>query len=141
MARIGLAALRAEADEIVTGKVRLFGSAPVPLELAPPTPLRHWTAYEGRAHDLGDLKFIWEPARFGWAFTLGRAYWLTRDERYPEAFWRYFETHSWMTTRPTLAPTGLPPRRLPCACAHLVFAAQVFAASRHSTPAAPVPPG
>ena len=38
-----------------------------------------------------DLKFIWEPARFGWAFSLGRAYHLTRREKYAEAFWKYFE--------------------------------------------------
>ena len=58
----GLAALRGEADEIVNGRVRLFGAEPVPLALAPPAPLHHWTEYEGKAPELGDLKFIWEPA-------------------------------------------------------------------------------
>ena len=84
----GLIQLKAEADEIVTGRIRLFGGQPVPLNLIPSGELQHWTKSQ---HD-GDIKFIWEPARFGWAFALGRAYYLTGDERYPAAFWRYFET-------------------------------------------------
>ena len=61
----------------------------------------HWTAYEtGKAiipdsnfknYPAQDIKFIWEPARFGWAIKLARAYHLTGDERYPQAFWRYFD--------------------------------------------------
>src|ERR1035437_6991381 len=38
----GKAALLAEADEIVAGQVRLFGSQPVPLRLGFSEPLRHW---------------------------------------------------------------------------------------------------
>jgi len=84
----GKATLLAEADEIVAGKVRLFGGEPVPLHLAFSKPLHHWTAYETNPSLLSnlyslipDIKFIWEPARFGWAFTLGRAYRLTGDEK------------------------------------------------------------
>ena len=92
----GLSHLKAEADEIVDGRVRLFGGSPVPLELTPPGELTHWTEYEkgnaGNPENRGDIKFIWEPARFSWAFILGRAYSLTEDERYPEAFWHFFET-------------------------------------------------
>ena len=42
----GKAALLAEADEIVAGRVRLFGAEPVELDLAVPGKLAHWTAYE-----------------------------------------------------------------------------------------------
>jgi hypothetical protein len=90
--------LLTEADEIIDGKVRLFGGEPAPLILKVEGVLAHWTAYEtGRTPlptsslPFPDIKSLWEPARFGWAFTLGRAYFLTRQEKYAESFWRYFE--------------------------------------------------
>ena len=129
----GLSALRHVADEIVAAQVHLFGSAPVPLDLTPPPPLHHWTVYEGHDHGLGDLKFIWEPARFGWTFTLGRAYWLTKDERYPEAFWRYFETFQ-DGNPPYLGPNWLSAQEVAIRLCAFVFAAQVFAGSQNSTP-------
>jgi hypothetical protein len=103
----GQASLLVEADEIVAGRVRLFGGAPVPLEFAvgnPPTAdaKKHWTSYELSSAEDGsqgneqqgavDVKILWEPARFGWVHTLGRAYHLTGDERYPAAFWCYAES-------------------------------------------------
>jgi asparagine synthase (glutamine-hydrolysing) len=36
----------------------------------------------------GDIKLIWEPSRFAFAYLLVRAYWRTGDERYPEIFWQ-----------------------------------------------------
>lgn len=70
----GKASLHQEAGEILNGKFRMFGGGPVELKLKGDWPLAHWTEYEtGRIKLDGDLKFIWEPARFGWAFTLGRA--------------------------------------------------------------------
>ncbi|MGB9641157.1 MAG: alginate lyase family protein, partial [Anaerolineales bacterium] len=38
-----------------------------------------------------DLKPIWEAARFGWAYILSRAYWISADDRYVNVFWDYFE--------------------------------------------------
>jgi hypothetical protein len=85
--------LRQEADEILDGKFRLFGGPPVPLGSPPDwgsipladeqdsIPLdRHWTEYE--AEGLKDLRLLWEPARFGWVFTLCRAYQFTGEQRY-----------------------------------------------------------
>ncbi len=40
----------------------------------------------------GDVKDVWEPARFSWAFDLARGFMLSRDDRYAEAFWRAFDT-------------------------------------------------
>ncbi len=79
-----------EADEIVKGNVRLFGAEPVPLNLTIPGDLAHWTLYETEKVRLPceDIKFIWEPARFGWAITLGKAYLLTDDKCYPRSFWK-----------------------------------------------------
>ena len=88
------AALLADADEIVKGRVSLFDGAWVPLRLVWDMPLVHWTQYEIQPSLLGegtDLKFIWEVARFGWAYMLGRTYHLTQEDRYAAAFWRYFE--------------------------------------------------
>lgn len=90
--------LIAEADEIAGGKVRLFGGAPAALELAPPAallPLAHWTHYEReKSHWLEgrDVKFLWEPARFGWVFPLVRAYQVTGRETYAHTFWQYTGT-------------------------------------------------
>lgn len=80
----------AEAEEILAGKVRLFGGAPQPLNLKPPHPNRHWSVLREQGVE-GDIKQIWEPARLGWAFPLGRAYRLTGDERYARCFWIYWE--------------------------------------------------
>ncbi len=38
-----------------------------------------------------DIKFIWEPNRFAFVYTLVRAYVATHDEKYPEAFWTLIE--------------------------------------------------
>ena len=89
--------LLTEAEEILAGQVLLFGAEPRPLQLVVPGSLRHWTEYElGNKGAMqwkeSDIKFIWQPGRFGWAFTLSRAYHSSGDERFAEAFWRYTET-------------------------------------------------
>ncbi|MEP7136216.1 MAG: alginate lyase family protein [Chloroflexota bacterium] len=38
-----------------------------------------------------DIKFVWEPNRFAFAYTLVRAYAASHDEKYPEAFWTLIE--------------------------------------------------
>jgi asparagine synthase (glutamine-hydrolysing) len=38
-----------------------------------------------------DIKFVWEPNRFAFVYTLVRAYAATQDEKYPEAFWTLIE--------------------------------------------------
>jgi hypothetical protein len=87
----GLKMLLAEADEILAGKFRMFGGDLAEINLTPPS-LHHWTEYETRNTLHTDLKLIWEPARFGWATVLARAFYLTRDEKYAAAFWKYTET-------------------------------------------------
>lgn len=48
----------------------------------------HWSAVSD--HDLaaGDIKDVWEPSRFGWAYTLIRAFTVTGEDHYAEAFWQ-----------------------------------------------------
>ena len=94
-----------EADELALGQIHLFGGPAVPLQLSPGTNLRHWSAYENHQVPWGveDVKFLWEPARFGWAFLLGRAYCLTGSEDYAQLFWRLTEQFL-ETNPPNLGP-------------------------------------
>ncbi len=136
----GKAALLAEADEIVDGKVRLFGAEPVDLKLTLPGKLAHWTAYEiGRVRppinelQIPDIKFLWEPARFGWAFTLGRAYQASQNEKYAEAFWRNFETYT-DGNPPCLGPHWMSGQEVALRLMAFVWAGQAFDAAPASTP-------
>jgi len=46
---------------------------------------KHWSQISDDA-DV-DIKFIWEPNRFSFVYTLVRAYTASQDEKYAEAFW------------------------------------------------------
>jgi hypothetical protein len=139
----GLSRLIAEADEIVHKTVRLFGGEPVPLRLALESSLTHWTNYDTGYSRLpetqlsglpaADIKFIWEPARFGWALKLGRAYHLTQDERYSESFWRYFEEFH-KANPSNLGPNWISAQEVALRILPFVFCGQVFSDSPHSTP-------
>jgi asparagine synthase (glutamine-hydrolysing) len=50
---------------------------------------KHWSQISDE--DTGDIKFIWEPNRFAFVYPLVRAYAVTHDEKYPEAFWTLIE--------------------------------------------------
>lgn len=56
----------------------------------------HWSRVDSFAH--GDIKCIWELSRFGFAYTLARAYWRDGDERWPELFWNLVE--DWRAKNP-----------------------------------------
>jgi hypothetical protein len=75
-----------EADEIRRGRVRLFGGDLVPLNLDAGASSQHWTVLETNPPK-GDIKLTWEPARFGWAITLARAYAFSGDPLYARDFW------------------------------------------------------
>lgn len=77
--------LLSEANQIAAGQVRLFGGSLVPLVVKPSGELHHWTRWKPASGQ--DIKYVWEPGRFGWAFTLGRAYYLSGDESYAAIFW------------------------------------------------------
>ena len=110
----------------------MFGSELVPLQLTFNEPLNYWTEYEtGKSpipyslFPIHDIKFIWEPARFGWAFTLGRAYHVTQNEKYAEAFWKYFETFS-DGNPPYFGPHWMNGQEIAIRLMALVWCAQVF---------------
>ncbi len=94
-------ALAAEADAVLDGRYRLFGQSEIELGNPPNWGAfaltssasektvvsleRHWTEYD--LNELPqDVKLLWEISRFGWAYSLARAYALTVDERYVDGF-------------------------------------------------------
>ncbi len=127
--------LIAEAHEIVNGQVRLFGAQPAGLSFGSPGWKQHWTAYESRPDAAGveDFKYIWEPARFGWAYPLGRAYRLTGDERYPAAFWQHCESFL-AHHAPNQGPNWSSAQEVALRLLAMLFAARVFEKSPHTTP-------
>ncbi|HEX8492710.1 MAG TPA: alginate lyase family protein [Pyrinomonadaceae bacterium] len=63
------------------------------------TPLVHWSRINYLDADVaGDKKIIWELNRHQHFQTLGRAYWLTNDERFAETFAAHL--NSWMDENP-----------------------------------------
>jgi hypothetical protein len=103
-----------EADAIVQNKFRYFFDKNYDLGpgpnwfLNPETGKRvrsdiHWCDIDLFDPDVGDIKFIWEPSRFAWVYTLVRAYSATRKEKYAEKFWELFE--SWLdANQPNMGP-------------------------------------
>jgi asparagine synthase (glutamine-hydrolysing) len=96
-----------QADEMKKGNFIYFGRTPVSWPFPPDwhrnpfTSQRapadcHWTRIDDFGS--GDIKVIWEMSRFGFAFTLVRAYWRTGNEDYPELFWRLVE--DWRRNNP-----------------------------------------
>ena len=58
----------------------------------------HWSRIPVHSKEFGDIKYIWEPARFAAAYTLARAYKATNKEVYAECFWELVE--SWGDANP-----------------------------------------
>lgn len=127
--------LLAEAEEIVHGRVRLFGAGPRPLELVPPGPLDHWTFYARGRTPWGreDVKLIWEPGRFGWACTLARAFHLSGDSRYAQTFWEKLETFL-DSNPPNLGPHWASAQEVALRLICLAFAFHAFAEAPETTP-------
>ncbi len=87
----------AAADEICRGRFEFMGKTfdfrgePIDWHLDPESgrrwPRESWSRFSIYGPDApGDVKFAWELNRHQFWPTLGRAYWLTGDERYAEAW-------------------------------------------------------
>jgi Heparinase II/III-like protein/Heparinase II/III N-terminus len=123
------------ADEIVSGQIRLFGGLPVPLVLKLAFPLEDWSRFASDVNQINgqDIKIIWEPARFGWACTLARAYYLSKDEKYADSFWNYTEIFL-ASNPPYFGPHWSSAQEAAIRLVALAFCIQVFIASKTSTP-------
>ena len=144
----GIKTLLAEANHILDGNFRIFGSELSDIKLDFNHPLFHWTDYEmGKAKIPNteyqtpalnlppptlDLKLLWEPARFGWAFTLGRAYRISGDEKYAQAFWRYFEIFD-VGNPVNMGPHWMNGQEVAIRLMAFIWAAQVFADASETT--------
>ncbi len=126
--------LFAEATEIGKGKIRLFGGPPQELNLLVSLPLEHWTviALDEKKTGVEDIKYIWEPARFTWAYTLARAYLLSDDDSYVETFWREFEAFTDINLT-NLGPNWVSGQEVAIRLISFIFAHQVFQKSPVTT--------
>lgn len=119
------------ADEIRRGKVRLFSGEPIPLDLEAGASDEHWTILV-KSPPEEDIKFIWEPGRFGWAITLARAYAFSGDPAYAHDFWEktlhFLEAHP-----PNLGRQWQSAQEVAIRLMALVFCDRVLAAASSST--------
>lgn len=121
-----------QADEIVAGQVRIFGVDPVPLVLSPEAPLKHWTKHRASWVDGHDVKYIWEPARFGWATVLARSYYISGVEKYAAAFWQH--TEQFLTGNPpNRGPNWASAQEVALRLIALAFSYSLFIKSEHTT--------
>jgi hypothetical protein len=92
----------AEAERILKGNIPYFGQLSFACGFPPRwfqnpvtgesvSPARPWTQMRFASPDYGDLKFILESSRFLFVYPLVRAYALSGDERFPQAFWAAIE--------------------------------------------------
>ena len=92
---------------------------------------KHWSEI---SDDPGiDIKFIWEPSRFGMVYPLVRAYASTRDEKYAEAFWQLIQ--SWAESNPpNTGPNWMDGQEAALRLMAWDFGSHAFAESESTTP-------
>src|SRR6202521_4527952 len=102
----------AEANGILEGNLPFFGRLLFACGFPPRwfqnpatgqrvSPDRPWTQMRFASDDYGDLKFILEPSRFLFVYPLARAYAISGDERFPQAFWSAIE--NWAVSSPPMS--------------------------------------
>jgi hypothetical protein len=86
-----------EANRILSGELKYFSHQFIKTGFPPPNwhhdyvtdinidSYKHWSQISDDANV--DIKFIWEPNRFSFVYTLVRAYVASRNEIYSDAFW------------------------------------------------------
>jgi hypothetical protein len=126
--------LLAEVQEITEGRVRLFGGELHPLELTPPGDLAHWTYYTSSQFNGQDIKYIWEPGRFGWATVLARGYLCNQNEDLARCFWTLSEKF-FRANPPNIGPHWASGQEVALRMIALVYSAGIFWHSPHTTPA------
>ena len=86
-----------EADRVLNGELKYFAHDWIKTGFPPNwhhdyvtgidlDSYKHWSQISDDSAI--DIKFIWEPNRFAYIYTLVRAYAVSRDEKYAEAFWK-----------------------------------------------------
>lgn len=77
------------AESILGGTCKIFGDHAVDVLGGRLNVAHHWTEFEAKKIPLpvDDIKFIWEPARLGWIFSLGRLAAFYKDEFLGKRCW------------------------------------------------------
>lgn len=130
---VDAAVLLDKANEVVEDLSREPGTAEGEKHIEAHT--AHWTHYESGKETTGaqDIKHIWEPARFNWAFALGRAYLLGHNEAYPQLFWRKFDEFQ-QQNPPYRGPNWMSAQEVGLRMLAFIFAGQVFDTSPTYSP-------
>lgn len=135
--------VKAQADALLEGQWMYFSALMLkhtfppdwhrhPLNGRAYAPDHHWSQIDD--FEQGDIKFVWEPARFGCAFLFARAYAYTGDERYPQGFWAL--VMDWREHNPPrLGVHWKSGQELAIRLMGWVWGLYAFADSPHSTPA------
>lgn len=123
----------AEAEVVLNGQMPYFGGSVHDINLAAGQSAKHWSILERQPPDT-DIKWIWEPGRFGWAICLARAYAFTQNQAYSRKFWdntlAFLDYHP-----PNLGRQWQSGQEVALRLMALVFCDRVFASSPASTPA------
>ncbi len=101
----------AQAERILKGELPFFGQLSFDCGFPPRwlqnpgtgqsvSPRQSWTHMRFASPIYGDLKFILEPSRFLFIYPLVRAYALSGDDRFPQAFWSALE--DWILKNPPM---------------------------------------
>ena len=116
------------ANEILQGRYRPFNGDPADLDLQAGASDQHWSILEGSPPEK-DIKWLWEPGRFGWAVTLARAYAFSGDPAYARKFWEnsavFLDAHP-----PNLGRQWQSAQEVAIRLMVLVFCDRVFATSQ-----------
>ena len=124
-----LPALLQEANDVHRGKMHLFEGPLVDFSLHHQTSLMHWSQFErGKVKTDKDIKFIWEPARAGWAFLLARAFYVSEDDRYTQSFIRLLDQYQ-HENPPYYGPNWISAQEAALRIVAFCFAYQVFSTS------------
>lgn len=59
---------------------------------------KHWVDLDGLSRTSGDIKYVWEASRFTQVFYFVRAYTITKNEKYAQAYWEQIE--HWIKENP-----------------------------------------
>jgi hypothetical protein len=133
----------AEANKILDGKLPYFGRLSFDCGFPPQwfrNPVtgqtvqrdRSWTKMRFASEEHGDLKFILEPSRFLFVYPLARAYAISGDERFADAFWSSIE--DWATNNPPMSgPLWICGQESSLRIMAWTFALHAFIASRSTT--------
>lgn len=119
------------ADEIVHGKFRPFSGELAPLDLEAGASSLHWSILEQTPPDR-DIKWVWEPGRFGWAMTLARAYAFSGNPAYVLDFWNKTQ-HFLAAHPPNLGRQWQSGQEVALRLMALVFCDRVFATAAETT--------